>query len=288
MCRPAPQPAPQPKQPLWRPSQALAHLIRWLARLRKTAPRRLAAAITASSVCTLFLAQRRRAATVPLLNEVPISRMLHAVEEGKVERVVVALGACTYKLISGELCRSTFHPGDYKLLLKLMHKHRVEWRAQGPSSLRALLVLLVPFAYLGVCGYMLWRMTNDGGIVGNSDSNGADKSGSSQVPQIGWDDVAGLPGVKSAVMEVVDVLHRPAYYARLGARCPCGILLAGPPGTGKTLLARAIAGEAGVPFINCTGSDFVEVFVGRGARRVRTLFEEVSHISRSVSQSVSR
>ena len=79
------------------------------------------------------------------------------------------------------------------------------------------------------------------------------------MPAIGWDDIAGMPDVKTSVMEVVDVLQRPELYARLGARCPRGILLAGPPGTGKTLLARAVAGEAGVPFLCCTGSDFVEV-----------------------------
>ena len=75
-------------------------------------------------------------------------------------------------------------------------------------------------------------------------------------------------------MEVVHCLRNPERYARLGARCPRGVLLAGPPGTGKTLLAKAVAAAAGMPFLACSGSDFVEVFVGRGAKRVRTLFDE--------------
>lgn len=75
---------------------------------------------------------------------------------------------------------------------------------------------------------------------------------------------------------MVDIFLHPERFSRVGARCPKGVLLAGPPGTGKTLLAKAVAGACGVPFLYCTGSDFVEVYVGRGARRVRALFEEAA------------
>ena len=135
------------------------------------------------------------------------------------------------------------------------------------------MVMLVPFAYLGVCGWLLYRMTNDG--FGGREQ-GPDAPSGTLMEAVGWDDVAGVPQAKAAVMEVVDALVSPARYAKLGARCPRGVLIAGPPGTGKTLLARAIASEAGVPFLSCTGSDFVEVFVGRGARRVRNLFDEAT------------
>ena len=90
-------------------------------------------------------------------------------------------------------------------------------------------------------------------------------------------DVAGVDEAVEELREVVDFLRRPERYERLGARIPKGVLLAGPPGTGKTLLARAVAGEAGVPFFYLSGSDFVELFVGLGAARVRELFEEAKN-----------
>ena len=89
-----------------------------------------------------------------------------------------------------------------------------------------------------------------------------------------FDDVAGVDEAKAELQEVVDFLKDPKQYGRLGARMPKGVLLVGPPGTGKTLLARAVAGEAGVPFFSISGSEFVEMFVGVGAARVRDLFEQ--------------
>src|ERR1019366_5549938 len=92
-------------------------------------------------------------------------------------------------------------------------------------------------------------------------------------PSTTFDDVAGYQGVKTEIAEVVDFLKHPARFNDIGARIPRGILLVGPPGTGKTLMARAVAGEAGVPFLSVTGSDFMEMFVGVGASRVRDLFQ---------------
>jgi len=90
---------------------------------------------------------------------------------------------------------------------------------------------------------------------------------------ISFDDIAGMDSSKALVMEVVDIMKNPGKYSKVGAKLPKGILLCGPPGTGKTLLARCIASEASLPFFFCSGSDFVEMFVGRGAARVRDLFE---------------
>ena len=95
---------------------------------------------------------------------------------------------------------------------------------------------------------------------------------STERPSTTFDDVAGYDGVKLEISEVVDFLKTPARFKDIGARIPKGILLVGPPGTGKTLLARAVAGEAGVPFMSVSGSDFMEMFVGVGASRVRDLF----------------
>jgi cell division protease FtsH len=97
-----------------------------------------------------------------------------------------------------------------------------------------------------------------------------------EVPETGvlFDDVAGVEGAKLELREVVDFLKSPEKYTELGAKIPKGVLLVGPPGTGKTLLAKAVAGEAGVPFFACAASEFVELFVGVGASRVRDLFEK--------------
>jgi len=95
-----------------------------------------------------------------------------------------------------------------------------------------------------------------------------------QAPRVTFRDVAGVDAAKEELLEVVACLRDAQRYARLNARMPSGVLLSGPPGTGKTLLARAVAGEAGVPFFSCTASEFVELFVGRGAARIRELFAE--------------
>lgn len=258
-----------PDAPLWQPPRFLAPLIKWL-----RSPGKLAACAAASAASTILMSfLRRKRSAAALVGIAPVSDLLAAVTRGQVDAAVVSASACAYRLASGELFRAALLPHDAKLLVQLMHKHGVSYRAQGPAGWKAAAVLLVPFVYLGACGWLLWRMTNDAGFQGG-DKDAGGNAGPQQA--IGWEDVAGLPGVKAAVMEVVDVLRRPERYARLGARCPRGILLAGPPGTGKTLLARAIATEAGVPFLCCTGSDFVEVFVGRGAKRVRTLFDDAA------------
>ena len=97
------------------------------------------------------------------------------------------------------------------------------------------------------------------------------KTYTTERPDAGFDDIAGYKGVKQEITEVVDFLKAPDRFAAVGARIPKGVLLVGPPGTGKTLIARAVAGEAGVPFLSVTGSDFMEMFVGVGASRVRDL-----------------
>ncbi len=136
------------------------------------------------------------------------------------------------------------------------------------------LILLLPFIILG---YIWWRLSKraGGGIqgalgVGRSKAKVFDE----ERPKTTFADVAGYEGAKLEIREVVDFLQRPERYARAGAMAPRGVLMIGPPGTGKTLLARAVAGEADVPFFSVTGSSFVEMFVGVGAARVRDLFQE--------------
>jgi cell division protease FtsH len=137
------------------------------------------------------------------------------------------------------------------------------------------LILLLPFLVLG---YLWWRLSKgaaqrmQGGILGVGRSKA--KVFDAERPQTKFDDVAGYEGAKAEIREVVDFLQHPDRYAKVGAMAPRGVLMIGPPGTGKTLLARAVAGEAAVPFFSVTGSSFVEMFVGVGAARVRDLFDE--------------
>ena len=135
-----------------------------------------------------------------------------------------------------------------------------------------LLTWILPFAILGGIFFYISRKAQ--GQMGSIMSIGRSKAKlySTERPSTTFDDVAGYDGVKLEISEVVDFLKTPARFKEIGARIPKGILLVGPPGTGKTLLARAVAGEAGVPFMSVSGSDFMEMFVGVGASRVRDLF----------------
>ena len=137
-------------------------------------------------------------------------------------------------------------------------------------------ILLLPFI---VIGYFWWRLSKRaGGGAGLQGVLGAGRSKAKvfdqERPKTTFADVAGYDGAKAEIAEVVDFLQHPERYARAGAMAPRGVLMVGPPGTGKTLLARAVAGEASVPFFSVTGSSFVEMFVGVGAARVRDLFSE--------------
>ena len=108
------------------------------------------------------------------------------------------------------------------------------------------------------------------------------KAYTTERPSTTFDDVAGYQGVKQEIQEVVDFLQDSEKFAEIGARIPKGVLLVGPPGTGKTLIARAVAGEAGVPFLSVTGSDFMEMFVGVGASRVRDLFQSARKMGSAI------
>src|SRR3954469_11100233 len=133
--------------------------------------------------------------------------------------------------------------------------------------------LLLPLVL--IIGFFVWMQRRAAGQMGNVMSIGRSraKTYSADKPSTTFADIAGYEGVKQEITEVVDFLKMPAKFKEVGARIPKGVLLVGPPGTGKTLIARAVAGEAGVPFMSVTGSDFMEMFVGVGASRVRDLFQ---------------
>jgi cell division protease FtsH len=166
----------------------------------------------------------------------------------------------------------------------LLNEHGIEVEFQTPSSsfLATILPLMLP---IGLVFLILWWMQRRAqgqmsGIMSIGRSRA--KTYSTERPGTTFADVAGYEGVKQEIREVVDFLKHPEKFGEIGARIPKGVLLVGPPGTGKTLIARAVAGEAGVPFLSVSGSDFMEMFVGVGASRVRDLFQTARKMGRAI------
>ena len=148
------------------------------------------------------------------------------------------------------------------------------------TILDVLLAYVLPFAFIYLMLWGAYRMlTKNGGIGGLGAGKSTAKMYVEKETGVTFKDVAGQEEAKESVLELVDFLHDPAKYTRIGAKLPQGALLVGPPGTGKTLLAKAVAGEAKVPFFSLSGSDFVEMFVGVGASRVRDLFRQAQQMA---------
>src|SRR2546421_7078816 len=159
--------------------------------------------------------------------------------------------------------------------LKSMRAHKVDLTFHSPQSNIFGSLLAYAFPILLVIVFFVWMNRRAQGQMSGIMSIGRSKAKvyTTERPRTTFNDVAGYNGVKQEIREVVEFLRSPQRFKEIGARIPKGVLLVGPPGTGKTLLARAVAGEAGVPFMSVTGSDFMEMFVGVGASRVRDLFQ---------------
>jgi cell division protease FtsH len=157
-----------------------------------------------------------------------------------------------------------------------------EFRTPGSNWLLSIAGLLLPV--LLIIGFFVWMQRRAAGQMGNVMSIGRSraKAYTADKPSTTFADIAGYEGVKQEITEVVDFLRMPDRFREIGARVPRGMLLVGPPGTGKTLFARAVAGEAGVGFLSVTGSDFMEMFVGVGASRVRDLFQQARRMGRAI------
>ncbi|MCC5953274.1 MAG: ATP-dependent zinc metalloprotease FtsH [Acidimicrobiia bacterium] len=166
--------------------------------------------------------------------------------------------------------------------VELMREQGVEFETPDTNALLAMLPFFLPIMLL--IAFFIWMQRRASSQMGGIMSIGRSKAKtySTERPGTTFDDVAGYEGVKTEITEVVDFLKYPERFAEIGARVPKGILLVGPPGTGKTLIARAVAGEAGVPFLSVTGSDFMEMFVGVGASRVRDLFQSARKMGRAI------
>ena len=191
----------------------------------------------------------------------------------------VAIGQTTIKAFSGEGAQKTAYVvkkvGEDSTFIPLMDEKKVSYGGYNETNMLTEILfswVLPVFVFFGIWMFLANKMQKNmgGGILGMGSSK---KLVNSEKPKVKFDDVAGVEEAKEEVKEIVDFLKHPDRYMSLGAKIPKGVLLVGPPGTGKTLLAKAVAGEASVPFFSVSGSSFIEMFVGVGASRVRDLFE---------------
>ncbi|MEE0523437.1 MAG: ATP-dependent metallopeptidase FtsH/Yme1/Tma family protein, partial [Lachnospira sp.] len=206
------------------------------------------------------------------------------VDSGSVTSVVIKQNAevptgVLYVSFSGSKEQKMLNVSDVNDIQSMLTKKNISYDLRDVSRQSVWITTVLPIGIsLFVIIFLFAMMTRQGGGGGNAKMMNFGKSRAKLMTNdqnhVTFNDVAGLDEEKEELAEIVDFLKNPVKYTMLGARIPKGVILTGPPGTGKTLLAKAIAGEAGVPFFSISGSDFVEMFVGVGASRVRDLFEE--------------
>jgi len=197
-----------------------------------------------------------------------------------------ASGKITGEFTNGDKYRTT---GDASTGVsdpdrELLIENDVAFKFTAASNNWLLGILSIFLPVMLIIGFFVWMQRRAQGQMGGVMSIGKSKAKSYDAdrPSTTFDDIAGYAGVKQEITEVVDFLRMPERFREIGARVPKGILLVGPPGTGKTLFARAVAGEAGVGFLSVTGSDFMEMFVGVGASRVRDLFQQARRMGKAI------
>jgi cell division protease FtsH len=205
----------------------------------------------------------------------PFSRFLEEIDRNNVKEVTIAESDIRGHLASGESFK-TVMPMDYPELINMLRDKHVQITGEKPSQSPwlAALVSWAPFLFLIGFWIFFMRQMQSGGNKALSFGKSRARLLTAHQKKVTFKDVAGVEEAKEELQEIIDFLKEPQKFQKLGGRIPKGVLLVGPPGTGKTLLARAIAGEANVPFFSISGSDFVEMFVGVGASRVRDLFEQ--------------
>ena len=215
----------------------------------------------------------------PEVRTMRYSDFIEAVQDDQISRVVISPDSGTAKVVENDGRRADVNLAPDKELLGMLTEHNVDIAVQPtrqpPAWQQAAGSLIFPLLLLGGL-FFLFRRAQGGGGGNPAMQFGKSKARVQMEPstQVTFSDVAGIEGAKLELTEVVDFLKNPDRFTAVGAKIPKGCLLVGPPGTGKTLLAKAVAGEAGVPFFSISGSEFVEMFVGVGASRVRDLFEQ--------------
>ncbi|QVL52623.1 MAG: ATP-dependent zinc metalloprotease FtsH3 [Cyanobium sp. M30B3] len=205
------------------------------------------------------------------------SDFVEAVQANEISRVLISPDRGTAQVVENSGQRALVNLAPDKDLLKILTDHNVDIAVQPsrePAAWQqAVGSLFFPLLLLGGLFFLLRRAQGGGGNPAMSFGKSKARVQMEPQTQVTFGDVAGIEGAKLELTEVVDFLKNPDRFTAVGAKIPKGVLLVGPPGTGKTLLAKAVAGEAGVPFFSISGSEFVEMFVGVGASRVRDLFE---------------
>ena len=205
------------------------------------------------------------------------SDFVEAVQANEISRVLISPDRGTAQVVENSGQRAVVNLAPDKDLLKILTEHNVDIAVQPsrePAAWQqAVGSLFFPLLLLGGLFFLLRRAQGGGGNPAMSFGKSKARVQMEPQTQVTFGDVAGIEGAKLELTEVVDFLKNPDRFTAVGAKIPKGVLLVGPPGTGKTLLAKAVAGEAGVPFFSISGSEFVEMFVGVGASRVRDLFE---------------
>ena len=212
------------------------------------------------------------------------NELVNDISKGKIESVSirqnaeVPTGVVTVK-VSGEQSVKSVYVSDVKDVEELLLDKNIEYTLKDVARQSVMLTTILPFGLsLLVIVFIMMMFTRQAGGGGNAKMMNFGKSRARMISsadnKVTFKDVAGLQEEKEELEEIVDFLKDPVRYTSLGARIPKGVILTGAPGTGKTLLAKAVAGEASVPFFSISGSDFVEMFVGVGASRVRDMFEE--------------
>jgi cell division protease FtsH len=212
----------------------------------------------------------------PKEQELSFTSFMDEATAGRIAKVTIAANDVHGEMKNPTQQLHTTIPLNYPSIYDLLHSKGVEVNIKDTSSGTWLSILLQasPFIVLAAFWIFMVRQMQSGGNKALSFGKSRARLHSTQQKKVTFKDVAGVEEAKEELQEIIEFLREPQKFQKLGGRIPKGVLLIGPPGTGKTLLARAIAGEASVPFFSISGSDFVEMFVGVGASRVRDLFEQ--------------
>ena len=204
-----------------------------------------------------------------------VTEFVSRIKEGQIKEVTIAGTEVKGAFINGQAFRTEI-PANFPDVYRMLTDGGIkfDYKESSSSNWVSLLINVSPFLLLGAWLVFMMRQMQSGGNKALSFGKSRARLHSTQQKKVTFKDVAGVEEAKEELQEIIEFLREPQKFQKLGGRIPKGVLLIGPPGTGKTLLARAIAGEASVPFFSISGSDFVEMFVGVGASRVRDLFEQ--------------
>ena len=219
----------------------------------------------------------QRSSGMTKTTDIKYSELLDKIEAGQVQDATIqGTEVHWHQKGSKDEFHTTITANNVDSLSKELRSSKVTFdiKAEQNNFLIPLLINIGPFVLLGAIWFFMLRQMQSGGNKALSFGKSRARLLSMQQKKVTFKDVAGVDEAKEELKEIIEYLREPQKFQKLGGRIPKGVLLVGPPGTGKTLLARAVAGEANVPFFSISGSDFVEMFVGVGASRVRDLFEQ--------------